>query len=131
MLELLADVLPAKRNILERSAQRARKTLRGALSIDVSGRVDGGVLTAAVRLVNNSGHKLPSGFPSRRLWLHVRILDASGALVFESGGYEPVAGRLTSPPDPVSRIMISSTIPPKRKSTSRTWATLGAHTPSR
>jgi hypothetical protein len=34
---------------------------------------------------NLSGHKLPTAYPSRRAWLHVRISDNGGRTVFESG----------------------------------------------
>jgi len=35
-----------------------------------------------LRIVNNTGHKLISGFPEgRRLWLNVKFYDASGALI--------------------------------------------------
>jgi hypothetical protein len=34
---------------------------------------------------NLSGHKLPTAYPSRRVWLHVAIRDRNGQTVFESG----------------------------------------------
>lgn len=45
-------------------------------------------LDFTVRLSNFSGHKFPSGYPSRRAWLHVTISDAFGAVVFESGAID-------------------------------------------
>lgn len=48
----------------------------------------GSQVTANVVVQNLAGHKLPTGFPSRRAWLHVVIEDAAGNVVFESGGYD-------------------------------------------
>ena len=42
-------------------------------------------LSFDVDVVNESGHKLPSGYHSRRVWLHVLATDANGQQVFESG----------------------------------------------
>ncbi len=96
MLEILAELLPAKREILEKSAERARATLRSALGMTVSGDVEGDRLTARVQLVNQSGHKLPSGFPSRRMWLHLSVTDGAGKTVFESGAFDASSGELTT-----------------------------------
>jgi uncharacterized membrane protein len=50
--------------------------------------MDGDSLTVVVMVENHAGHKLPTGYPGRRAWLHLRAEDANGAIVFESGGYD-------------------------------------------
>jgi hypothetical protein len=51
---------------------------------------------ATVRVINETGHKLPSGYPEgRRVWLHVEAFDALGQTVYESGGYDFSTAELT------------------------------------
>ena len=56
------------------SLLRAARTTT-ALEIDV-----------AVR--NLTGHKLPTGYPSRRVWLHVTVRDEANRTIFESGAID-------------------------------------------
>lgn len=42
-------------------------------------------LVADLQVTSLAGHKFPTGFPSRRAWLHVTVTGAGGAVVFESG----------------------------------------------
>jgi hypothetical protein len=48
-----------------------------------------GRLEAEVSIENLGGHKLPTAYPSRRVWLHVTVRDAGGRIVFESGKLDP------------------------------------------
>ncbi len=44
-----------------------------------------GRLEADVTIDNLGGHKLPTAYPSRRVWLHVAVRDSRDRIVFESG----------------------------------------------
>lgn len=71
-------------DILAEGAAKALNMLRR--SATVSATIASGVLT--VRVTNESGHKLPTGYPDgRRMWLHVRAFDADRNVVLESGRY--------------------------------------------
>ena len=77
--EELAGAAAATRAFLGRAARLELKETRGAL---------------AVTVINETGHKLPTGYPTRRMWLHVVALDAAGAVVFETGRFDARAGTL-------------------------------------
>jgi hypothetical protein len=48
-----------------------------------------------VRVTNETGHKLPTGYPEgRQMWLHVRAYDGAGTMVYESGRYDYGTQRL-------------------------------------
>jgi cytochrome c551/c552 len=76
----------------------ARATLRqlesdtAAIAITRAAVVDGR-LDAEIDVRNLTGHKLPTGYPSRRVWVHLTVRDAAGAVVFESGAVD-AAGRI-------------------------------------
>ena len=66
-----------------------RSVLQGAASLSLENMIRvGDDLDFSVRLTNFSGHKFPSGYPSRRAWLHVTITDSTGVTVFESGAID-------------------------------------------
>lgn len=52
-------------------------------------RTNEGRLELDVLTENRGGHKFPTGYPSRRTWLHVTVRDGTGQVVFESGALNP------------------------------------------
>ena len=58
------------------------------LSIERAER-SGNRLVADIAVRNLTGHKLPTGYPSRRAWLHVTVRARTGRIVFESGAVAP------------------------------------------
>jgi nitrate/TMAO reductase-like tetraheme cytochrome c subunit len=50
-----------------------------------------GRLAFEVEVTNLTGHKFPTGYPSRRAWLHVTVRDGRGVIAFESGAITDAA----------------------------------------
>ena len=42
-------------------------------------------LDVDVQVTNNTGHKLPTGYPSRRVWLQLTVRNANNQIIFDSG----------------------------------------------
>lgn len=58
-------------------------------SVDVkTNAVSDSELSFNVMITALTGHKFPTAYPSRRAWLHVRVRDAAGETVFESGAFK-------------------------------------------
>lgn len=73
--------------------------LQKAATMNMTMSYVSGGFRARVRVTNETGHKLPSGYPEgRRLWLNVKAWDINNALVYESGAYDPVTAVLTEGP---------------------------------
>jgi uncharacterized repeat protein (TIGR01451 family) len=80
---------------LDATARRAASMLHRAATLTLTLTVSDTIPVAIVRVTNETGHKLPTGYPEgRQMWLHVRAHDAAGALVYESGRYDPLTHTL-------------------------------------
>lgn len=78
------------------ASQRARRMLSQAMQLKLEARRAGGEAVIEVDAVNLAGHKLPTGYPSRRLWIHLMVSDAQNRLVFDSGAWDSATARLAS-----------------------------------
>ncbi|MEA2763756.1 MAG: hypothetical protein QOK07_160, partial [Gemmatimonadaceae bacterium] len=81
--ELAVEAFPQE---LDLAISQTREILSQAATVRVRMSPPArGHLVADVDVTNLTGHKLPTAYPSRRVWLHVLVRDRSGATVFESG----------------------------------------------
>jgi hypothetical protein len=72
----------AVRTVTHLQSQAAKVTIQ---NVEVrNNRVE-----ASIAVENLGGHKLPTAYPSRRVWLHVTVRDRNGKAVFESGALNP------------------------------------------
>lgn len=85
---------------LAAGVQRARGMLQKAALLDAAVAWRSGDYHVRVRVTNETGHKLPSGYPEgRRIWITVKMFDPTGAIAYESGVYDPATAVLTHDPD--------------------------------
>jgi hypothetical protein len=87
MLKLLGGTMPALPQDLDRAVFRSRAHLAQDTARVALGEVQlhDSVLSSQITVENLTGHKLPTAYPSRRVWLHVTVKDSNGKAIFESG----------------------------------------------
>lgn len=61
-------------NFLNKTALLDIDVIPGNDSIDIK-----------VQTTNLTGHKLPTGIPFRRMWIHLKVMNANSEIIFESG----------------------------------------------
>ncbi len=86
MFENFKEELGIQAEGFPEAIKRNREFLKTAADLTVVGtRSDGDNIVATLKIENHTGHKLPSGYPSRRVFVHLAVTDDTGAVVFESG----------------------------------------------
>jgi hypothetical protein len=72
---------------------RARDMLQHAATVNL--QVDQLNQEVTLKIINETGHKLPSGYPEgRRIWINLKAFNSVTAETFESGHYDPSTGVL-------------------------------------
>jgi hypothetical protein len=87
-LPLGVAALPQELEVTSLRTARHLESAAGQLSVE-PGEIAGGILSAEVVITNLAGHKLPSAYPSRRVWVRFTVRDADGRTLFESGRFNP------------------------------------------
>lgn len=59
-----------------------------SLNLYLDAELDNDSLTVNVKIQNITGHKLPTGIPLRRMWIHLKAEDSNHNKVFESGNWD-------------------------------------------
>lgn len=91
--DMIAAAYPGEVDVaqLNDSKDRARETLAKAVQLEVTPDAAG----VTVRVINDTGHKLPTGYPEgRRIFLTVQARDESDQVVYTSGSYDFATGEL-------------------------------------
>jgi hypothetical protein len=83
-LELGIEATPAELDASARATTRQLEHDTASVAVERT-TLSGGTLAFDVLVTNITGHKLPTGYPSRRVWLHVTARDTTGRVLFESG----------------------------------------------
>jgi hypothetical protein len=82
--ELGVRALPSELEATAKATVRQLQQDTASVSI-LRSELTGSTMNVDVAVRNLTGHKFPTGYPSRRTWLHVTVRDADGDPVFESG----------------------------------------------
>ncbi|MFT5315485.1 MAG: hypothetical protein ACI9UK_001317 [Candidatus Krumholzibacteriia bacterium] len=92
LLDFYPDLDPAA---LADGKQRAIAMLSLAATMELTMTPVEGKPAVNVRITNETGHKLPSGYPEgRRAWLHIEAYNSNDIKVYESGAYDDQTGEL-------------------------------------
>ncbi|MBT8288474.1 MAG: T9SS type A sorting domain-containing protein, partial [Bacteroidia bacterium] len=76
---------------------RARGMLTNAATMTVNAMQEQDGYEVYVEIINETGHKLPSGYPEgRRMWINLRAYDIDDNLIYESGAYNAVTADLNT-----------------------------------
>jgi hypothetical protein len=86
--ELGVEAPPSELEATARATERQLQRDTATLTLSPISQ-SGATLAFDVFVRNLTGHKFPTGYPSRRTWLHVIVRDAAGGAVFESGAVNP------------------------------------------
>ena len=94
MLEMLKNNistlgLTATAENFDSTIVRAKENLtEKAVDLFITTTYENDSLNVFVKIENKTGHKIPSGIPFRRMWIHLKVTDPLNNVVYESGKWD-------------------------------------------
>lgn len=95
MLKILRDnrsalqIFASEQQFNETIAATLNELQNKSLDIEIEGNErTADTLYLDVKLKNKTGHKLPSGYPARKMSVHLTVEDENNSTIFKSGGFD-------------------------------------------
>lgn len=74
---------------IDAGISRAIFMLQNAATLNLNVAITQDGYQATVEIINETGHKLPSGYPEgRRMWINLEAYDINDEIIYESGHYD-------------------------------------------
>lgn len=77
--------LSASTQELDSTRKKTLSLLKSAITLTDTAFTIEDSLIIIVKIINHAGHKFPTGFPSRRAWIHLSVKHNNNLPIFESG----------------------------------------------
>lgn len=95
---MFPGMLSNRESHLDRARRNTEIMLKEAVSVQITEgpiSLGNGKYRVKVKVTNNSGHRIPTGYPDgRRFWISLQVKDANGNTVYQSGYYDPETAEL-------------------------------------
>jgi len=96
---IFPGLLSTRNSMWERNQRNTEISLQDGVDIEIVNdptfNATTGKWEVQVKVINRTGHRIPSGYPDgRRMWIGLEVKDAGGTVVYESGHYDEATATL-------------------------------------
>jgi fibronectin type 3 domain-containing protein len=100
---IFPGMLSTRNSMWDRNQRNTEITLQDGVDVQIASGPTydpaTGKWTLQVKVINNTGHRIPSGYPDgRRMWIQLQVKNSLGAVVYQSGHYDAATAKLVTAP---------------------------------